>query len=419
MAPSTSAWKTLTQIPVTHPFKFGVAISTIKTSFSDLLVQTAVENKSRDEIDWKRNFAFATFGCFYLGGVQYFIYVPVFGRMFPHAATFAGKQLKDKLKDARGIKALFSQVFIDQCIHHPLLYFPVFYGIKELATNSESPDLGAAMRLYKQNMKEDLLALWKVWVPATLVNFAFMPMWARIPTVAATSLLWSCILSSMRGGDTLHSDDLVGGAVRGASFTLMKEGLNELFSSSVDLDPNLAHICISAQGPDKIGWVALVAGAVSQGGGNITHSKMLRFGHDFTILMHVAVPPNKLMPLISSLKKDKELKPLNIQTSSLRRRNTALSQKPRFGLSIHCVGQDRPGMLAAIAEKVSQSQLSVENITTELRANQHGKRDFVINCDCTAIHETTTEELEELCKDFLTLKEELKLDVLDIRALLN
>ena len=82
-----------------------------------------------------------------------------------------------------------------------------------------------------------------------------MPMWARIPTVAATSLLWSCILSSMRGGDTLHSDDLVGGAVRGASFTLMKEGLNELFSSSVDLDPNLAHVCISAQGPDKIGWV--------------------------------------------------------------------------------------------------------------------------------------------------------------------
>ena len=76
-------------------------------------------------------------------------------------------------------------------------------------------------------------------------------------------------------------------------------------------------------------------------------------------------------------------------------------------------------MLAAIAEKVSQSQLSVENITTELRANQYGRRDFVINCDCTAVHETTAEELEELYKDFLTLKEELKLDVLDIRALLN
>ena len=71
MAPSTSAWKALAHVPVTHPFKFGVAISTIKTSFSDLLVQTAVENKSRDEIDWKRNAAFATFGCFYLGGVQY------------------------------------------------------------------------------------------------------------------------------------------------------------------------------------------------------------------------------------------------------------------------------------------------------------------------------------------------------------
>lgn len=76
-------------------------------------------------------------------------------------------------------------------------------------------------------------------------------------------------------------------------------------------------------------------------------------------------------------------------------------------------------MLAAIAEKVSQSQLSVENITTELRTNTDGRRDFVINCDCTATHETSREELELLYKDFLALKDELHLDVLDIRAHMN
>ena len=39
------------------------------------------------------------------------------------------------------------------------------------------------------NYKEDLVALWKLWVPSTFLNFALMPMWARIPWVATTSLL--------------------------------------------------------------------------------------------------------------------------------------------------------------------------------------------------------------------------------------
>ena len=51
------------------------------------------------------------------------------------------------------------------------------------------------------NYKEDLVALWKLWVPSTFLNFALMPMWARIPWVATTSLLWTCILSAMRGSE--------------------------------------------------------------------------------------------------------------------------------------------------------------------------------------------------------------------------
>lgn len=75
--------------------------SGFKTSFSDLLVQKVVEQ--REQVDWKRNAAFATFGFVYLGGVQYMIYVPFFSRIFPGAAAFAAKSLRDKLKDAKGI----------------------------------------------------------------------------------------------------------------------------------------------------------------------------------------------------------------------------------------------------------------------------------------------------------------------------
>jgi len=412
---SSSAWQRLRNIPITYPFAFGVGVSTIKTSASDLLVQKVVENKK--EIDWKRNLAFCTFGCFYLGGVQYAIYVPLFSRMFPNAASFAAKSLRDKMKDAKGQIALLSQVFLDQCVHHPLLYFPAFYMTKEVVTSEGNPDFMKALSQYKDNMIEDLKALWKIWVPATFVNFAIMPMWARIPTVAATSMIWTCILSAMRGGDMVHSDEVIGGNVTGATFDLIKEGIADLglFQTSVDVDPSLAHLCVSAAGPDKVGWVSMVANAIAAEGGNITHSKMVRLGHDFIMLLHVSVPPEKLRHLISSLNENQELEPLNIRTSFLSKRKTGKYDKAKGFMKIHCVGEDKPGMLAAVASRVSEKQLSVENITTELKFNSSGRRDFVIDCSCTASRKLNNEELTSLYRDFETLKNEYNFDIVDIR----
>eukprot|EP00566_Odontella_aurita_P011992 CAMPEP_0113580310 /NCGR_PEP_ID=MMETSP0015_2-20120614/30596_1 /TAXON_ID=2838 /ORGANISM="Odontella" /LENGTH=394 /DNA_ID=CAMNT_0000484473 /DNA_START=217 /DNA_END=1401 /DNA_ORIENTATION=- /assembly_acc=CAM_ASM_000160 len=392
-----------------------MGISTVKTSFSDLLVQKVVEQK--EEIDWKRNAAFGAFGCFYLGGVQYAIYVPLFRRMFPNAASFAAKSVKDKMKDVKGIMTVGAQVFLDQCVHHPLMYFPAFYLTRELVMH-DKPDIMGCLTTYKANMTEDLLALWKIWVPSTFLNFAFMPMWGRIPWVAGTSLLWTCILSAMRGGDVVHSEDVAGGAITGATLKIMKEGVNEIFTCPVDLDPDMSHICVSASGPDKLGWVSKVARAVAAGGGNVTHSNMLRLGHEFIILMHVAVPPEKQRLLVKGLNTNKELSPLNIKTSSLTRRQTGRYDKPMLGFRIHCVGEDRPGMLAAISEKVCSLGMSVDSITTELRMGKNGQRDFVVNADCTTAFVTIEdkEELDEIFSDLSSLKSSLSLDVLDVRV---
>lgn len=406
--------KSLTRIPIQYPFAFGVCISTVKTSFSDFLVQKVVEK--REKIDWKRNAAFAAFGCVYLGGFQYVLFVPFFGRVFPKAASFAAKPLRDKLKDTKGMLTVCAQVFIDQFIHHPLLYFPAFYLTKEFVM-SDKPDVNKTMAIYKHNMKDDLLALWKIWIPSGIINFSFMPMWGRIPWVAATSFIWTCVLSSMRGGDVVHAPDMAMGSVSGASMTLMEEGIEEMiYSSPVELDKHLAHFCISAAGPDRVGWVSTLASAVAEKDGNITHSKMIRFGQDFIVLMHVAVPPEKLGNLVSYLKKSDELKPLNIQTSFLTKRQTILDKKPKMGIRIHCVGEDRPGMLAAIANKVNEEKLSVENITTELKMGKNGKRDFVINCDCTSTRRSTPDELELLTQDFTEVKDAMNFDILDVRV---
>lgn len=95
-------------IPIRYPLAFGVGLSGVKTSVSDLLVQKVVEQ--RETIDWRRNAAFASFGFVYLGVVQYSLYVPVFGRLFPNAASFAAKPIKAKLKDFRGMFMMGAQV---------------------------------------------------------------------------------------------------------------------------------------------------------------------------------------------------------------------------------------------------------------------------------------------------------------------
>merc|ERR1719393_1094964 len=195
----------LLRLAKSYPFRFGMAYSLFKTSGCDLMVQKVVEK--RETIDWKRNIAFGSFGLFYLGVVQYMLYVPIFGRLFPNAASFAGKSIAEKLRDATGIRNLFAQVFLDQMVHHPLMYFPVFYMIKDFVT-SDSPSPVRAVSSYTENMQEDLLALWKIWVPSTLVNFAFMPMWGRIPWVASTSLIWTCILSAMRGSSDVPATNV-------------------------------------------------------------------------------------------------------------------------------------------------------------------------------------------------------------------
>lgn len=328
-------------VPVKYPMTFGIVLSGLKTSFSDLLVQKVVERK--EKVDWKRNAAFATFGFVYLGGVQYVLYVPVFGRLFPHAAKFAAKPLAQKVKDVKGILQLAGQTFLDQCVHHPLMYFPAFYITKELVmAKNGRPDIPRVLSDCRNNMVEDLQALWKIWVPAMLVNFAFMPMHLRIPFVAGVSLLWTMVLSAMRGGDVVHAQDMAGGAVTGSTYHILLEGLDAFNTTAVEIDgTHVDHFSISAAGKQRPGLVAMLARHVADHGANVTHSKMVRLGQEFIIQMHVAVPKDRSKEFMRSLKYTKHLrKELDIQATPLTQR-VCPNAKAVIGLRIYAVGEDR------------------------------------------------------------------------------
>jgi hypothetical protein len=79
-------------------------------------------------------------------------------------------------------------------------------------------------------------------------------MWARIPWVAGTSLFWTCILSAMRGGAIIEAETMAGGAVTGASMQIFEDGLKDIFSCPIEMDPDLCHFCVSASGKDQVGW---------------------------------------------------------------------------------------------------------------------------------------------------------------------
>lgn len=402
----------LQQVPLKYPFAFGVVLSGFKTSFSDLLVQKIVER--RQEIDWRRNAAFASFGFLYLGGVQYTIYVPIFGRLFPHAKTFVKLGWRQKLRDTKGLFAVFAQTFLDQCIHHPLMYFPAFYCTRELVM-SEKPNFGKVIDNYKQNMKEDLLALWKIWVPATAINFAFMPMHLRIPFAAGVSLLWTCVLSTMRGGDITHSDEMAGGAVTGASYELLKEGLDAFNTTPVEMDLNMCHLSISAAGKNRAGLVAMLSRHVSDNGGNVTHSKMARLGSEFIIQMHVAVQPANAKSFLESLESRHLAAELAIQATQLTQRNRDV-KSAKMGMRIHCVGNDRPGMLTAVSEKVASKGMSIEDVTTKLRFSKSGEREFVIDALVSSTTVLDRVDLDHVIHDISRLQEDLSLTHFDIRV---
>ena len=288
---------TIARIPMTNPFVFGVVFSTFKTSFSDWVVQRFVER--RKEIDWRRNGTFAAFGCFYLGGVQYMIYVPFFQRIFPTAKAFTELPFAKKMTDFAGQRTVAYQVFIDQFVHHPLLYFPFFYTLKELVNGG--PIDGGIKKCIDAQFRAIPRNSWRkysdtVAIPPQVHDQLQRGPRGAVEAVGAVDVPQLCADADVGahpvGRHHLAAVDLhplgdarrrghVRGArgARGGHHAEPRPRARRVLSNmESDYDRTQAHIVINAAGPDRVGYVHALASAMTSTGGNLIESKMMRLG---------------------------------------------------------------------------------------------------------------------------------------------
>eukprot|EP00041_Stephanoeca_diplocostata_P037879 m.1454166 g.1454166 ORF g.1454166 m.1454166 type:complete len:274 (-) comp25119_c0_seq2:2393-3214(-) len=187
-----------------RPLVVGTVIATIKTALADLLVQRAVEKKSWDEIDWRRNRAFLGFGFLYLGVGMYFVYVKGFRILFKGVDEFCRKPFRDKIRDRKGLVLLSKQVFADILIIQPFMFWPTYYTFKEFCfsppSDTRKPGAIVVDALQKARMHSfaDNVGMGAFWIPANYYIYA-LPMYLRLPVNHGVSFLWCCILSLWRG----------------------------------------------------------------------------------------------------------------------------------------------------------------------------------------------------------------------------
>eukprot|EP00240_Pyramimonas_obovata_P007979 CAMPEP_0118932806 /NCGR_PEP_ID=MMETSP1169-20130426/10630_1 /TAXON_ID=36882 /ORGANISM="Pyramimonas obovata, Strain CCMP722" /LENGTH=169 /DNA_ID=CAMNT_0006875507 /DNA_START=41 /DNA_END=547 /DNA_ORIENTATION=+ len=149
LAPITRVGMWYADTAKAYPFLTGFVTTGFKTSAADVFAQKVVEG--RDEIDWKRNATFTAFGFAYLGGVQYTIY----NNIFPKICA----PIKRAYKTHGRSIGVGLQVFIDQAIHHPFLYFPVFYLTKGTVLGEENI-IDYAVNKWQTEIVESVKALW-------------------------------------------------------------------------------------------------------------------------------------------------------------------------------------------------------------------------------------------------------------------
>lgn len=175
----TEAWSSYNLALETAPILTKSITAGVILGAADLAGQ-AIQNKDSEtdvDVDYARFLRFAFFGFILQAPWNHFYYLFLDGALPPTAEPFT---------TTTGLK-----VAIDQFVQAPVFTVIIFGFLGFLE--------GKSLENIKSQLDEDytdtMLANWKLWVPATVVNIAFVPPILRVLYLNCVFFFWSIYLS--------------------------------------------------------------------------------------------------------------------------------------------------------------------------------------------------------------------------------
>lgn len=186
----SSAIKSTNEKIKKHPILFASFFACIKNSVADYTIQKTQDSHKNKDFNIKRTIAFSLFGLIHVGAGQYIILNKIIPRIIPSLNK----------KPTPPLNALLKAVTLDQFVHVPLIYFPLFYTFKELgeSTISNPPSRLTIMKNYKENFKNDMLISASIFMPIQLLNYKYIPTHLRVPLLSSCGFLYVMLLSYLR-----------------------------------------------------------------------------------------------------------------------------------------------------------------------------------------------------------------------------
>jgi glycine cleavage system transcriptional repressor len=126
-----------------------------------------------------------------------------------------------------------------------------------------------------------------------------------------------------------------------------------------------AYAVLTAIGPDRIGIVDDVSGAIAEGSCNIEESKMAVLGGEFAVIMLVSGEPASVEALTRSLPAHAESMGLHIECKRTREPHAAESGRP---YQLEAVSLDTPGIVHAVTAVLRSHGINIEDLETDTAA---------------------------------------------------
>ena len=126
-----------------------------------------------------------------------------------------------------------------------------------------------------------------------------------------------------------------------------------------------AYVVLTAVGPDRVGIVDDIAGAVSAAGCNIEESKMAVLGGEFAVIMLVSGAPGSVDSLARSLPATGGKLSLHVECRPTREPRAGEQGRPYL---LEAVSLDTPGIVHSVTAILRSHGINIEDLETDTAA---------------------------------------------------